>query len=79
MSKFDITWITAGVSIVGSYLNIKKKTVCFYLWGVVVVVHLIVDIQNSQYGRAFLDMFLIGTNIYGIVSWTKKEVKNSKQ
>ncbi|MDR1418199.1 MAG: nicotinamide mononucleotide transporter family protein [Endomicrobium sp.] len=73
MNNFDITWITAIVSIIASYLNIKKKAICFYLWGLTVIVHFIIDIGNKQYGRSFLDIFLLGINIYGIIAWTKKE------
>ncbi|MDR0724175.1 MAG: nicotinamide mononucleotide transporter family protein [Endomicrobium sp.] len=73
MNNFDFTWITAIISIIASYLNIQKKEICFYLWGITVIVHFIIDIQNKQYGRAFLDMFLLCINIYGIIAWTKKE------
>jgi nicotinamide riboside transporter PnuC len=47
--------------------------VCFYLGRITVIVHFIIDLQNKQYGRAFLDIFLLSINIYGIITWTKKE------
>ena len=72
MGNFDYTWITAIISILASYLNVKKKVICFYLWGATVIVHAIIDIKSQQYGRAFLDVFLLGINIYGIIAWTKK-------
>ncbi|MDR0738611.1 MAG: nicotinamide mononucleotide transporter [Oscillospiraceae bacterium] len=71
MNNFDYTWITAIISIIASYLNVKKKVVCFYLWDATLIFHAIVDIKNQQYGRAFLDIFLLGINIYGITVWAK--------
>jgi nicotinamide riboside transporter PnuC len=70
---FDFTWIIAVISITGSFLNIKKNPVCFYLWTVCQIMCLIIDAKNQQYGRAFLDFFLIVMNVYGIVSWSKKK------
>ncbi len=77
MNNFDLTWITAIVSIAASYFNVKKKVICFYMWAATVIVHFIIDIKNQQYGRAFLDIFLLGLNIYGIITWTKDD-KNKK-
>ncbi|MDR3179242.1 MAG: nicotinamide mononucleotide transporter family protein [Oscillospiraceae bacterium] len=73
MDNFDYTWITAAISIIASYLNIKKKVACFYLWKITAIFHTIIDIKNQQYGRAFLDVFLLIINIYGIIVWTKDE------
>ena len=70
---FDFTWIIAVISIVGSFLNIKKNPVCFYLWVVCEVMYWMIDTKNQQYGRAFLDFFYVIVNIYGICSWSKKK------
>jgi nicotinamide riboside transporter PnuC len=79
MNNFDFTWITAIVSIAASYFNIKKKVVCFYLWGATVIVHFIIDLKNQQYGRVFLDVFLLCINIYGIIAWTRENsIENNR-
>ncbi len=70
---FDFTWIIATISITGSFLNIKKNPLCFYLWNICEIMCLIIDYKNHQYGRAFLDLFLIVMNTYGIFSWSKKK------
>ncbi|MDR0724176.1 MAG: nicotinamide mononucleotide transporter family protein [Endomicrobium sp.] len=73
MDIFDFTWIIAIISITGTFFNIKKKVLCFYLWAVVEVLCFMLDIQNKQYGRAFLDMFGFSMNIYGIITWTRED------
>ena len=77
----DFTWVIALISITGTFFNIKKKVFCFYLWAVVEVLCFVIDIKNKQFGRAFLDMFGFGMNIYGIIVWTKENknlAENSK-
>ena len=76
--NFDFTWIIAIISITGSFFNIKKNSVCFYLWLICETMCLIIDSKNCQYGRAFLDLFCIGMNIYGILTWSKED-KNIKK
>ncbi|MDR1418198.1 MAG: nicotinamide mononucleotide transporter family protein [Endomicrobium sp.] len=79
MDIFDFTWIIAIISITGTFFNIKKKVFCFYLWAIVEVLCFILDIQNKQYGRSFLDMFGFCMNIYGIIAWTKgSEEENNR-
>mgnify|MGYP000599421374 CR=1 FL=1 len=73
MNILDFTWIIAVISITGTFFNIKKKVFCFYLWAVTEIICLVLDIQNGIYGRAFLDLFGFGMNIYGIITWTKEE------
>jgi len=73
MNIFDFTWIIAIISITGSFFNIKKKVICFYLWIVCEILCFVIDVRNQQYGRAFLDIFGLCMNIYGIVIWTKED------
>ena len=76
--NFDFTWIIAIVSIAGSFFNIKKMSVCFYFWIICEIMCLIIDVKSMQYGRAFLDLFCVGMNIYGILVWSKSD-KNQKR
>lgn len=79
MINFDFTWIITAFSITASVLNVKKKVICFYLWGISVTIAAIIDFFNKQYGRTFLDIFMLGVNIYGIISWSKNSSKNTKK
>lgn len=74
--KFDFTWVIAILSVLGSFFNIKRKIVCFYLWIMCEIMCIIIDFKSTQYGRAFLDFFCILMNIYGIFAWSKD--KNQK-
>ncbi len=76
--NFDITWIIAIISITGSFFNIKKKATCFYFWIVCEIMCLVIDLKNAQHGRAFLDLFCLGMNIYGIIAWFRSN-KNIKK
>lgn len=79
MNNFDFTWIVAVISITGSFFNIKKIAVCFYLWAICEAFCFIIDINSQQYGRAFLDIFCLGMNIYGIVAWAKdRKIKTNE-
>lgn len=74
ISEFlDITWGLAVISITGSIFNIKKNVLCFYFWCFCEFLCFIIDINNKQYGRAFLDMFCFAINIYGIIAWSKEK------
>ncbi|MBO6126932.1 MAG: hypothetical protein J6P21_02920 [Clostridia bacterium] len=39
---------------------------------------LVIDLKNAQHGRAFLDLFCLGMNIYGIIAWSRSN-KNIKK
>lgn len=76
MDNFDITWILAAISLFGSFLNAKKKSACFYLWGIGEVFWFSLDVYNHTYGRAVLDAVSFVICIYGLFEWNKnKEVK----
>ncbi|MDR0738610.1 MAG: nicotinamide mononucleotide transporter family protein [Oscillospiraceae bacterium] len=78
MNILDFTWAIATTSIIGTIFNIKKKVICFYLWGACEIICLIIDTKTHQYGRAFLDIFSFGMNIYGIIAWTKENKEGQK-
>jgi nicotinamide riboside transporter PnuC len=75
---FDITWLVALISITGSYFNIKKMRVCFVLWTICEIFCFCIDMKNGQFGRAFLDIFCLGMDIYGFLKWLKED-KNDNE
>lgn len=72
MRMFDFTWIITAFSLTASYFNVKKSVVCFYLWAFSTILCGIIDFNHKQYGRVFLDLFMFGIDIYGIISWSRK-------
>ncbi len=71
--NFDFTWIIAIISIAGSFLNVRKNVISFYLWALTEVMCFVIDVKNAQFGRAFLDTFSFCMNIYGIISWGRED------
>lgn len=72
MNRFDITWVLTAVSLIGSFLNAKKKVACFYLWAIGEIFWFALDMVNHTYGRAFLDLTQLAFAIYGIKEWSEK-------
>ncbi len=72
MMSFDISWPLALLSITGTVFNIKKKILCFYLWGIGEFFWIALDLSNGQYGRVFLDVVHLGMAVWGIYSWGKE-------
>ncbi len=60
------------------FFNIKKKSICFYFWIICEIMCMIIDLKNNQYGRAFLDLFCLGMNIYGRIAWPKSSNNTKK-
>ena len=73
MGNFDITWILTALSLAGSFLNVKKKVACFYLWAIGEVFWFILDVNNHVYGRAFLDFTQLAFALWGIKEWKGKD------
>lgn len=69
MNSFDITWILTILSLTGSFLNVKKKIACFYLWSIGEVCWFVLDVSNHTYGRAFLDLTQLAFALWGIREW----------
>jgi nicotinamide riboside transporter PnuC len=70
--NFDVSWLLALFSIMGTVFNIKKKILCFYLWAIGEIFWIALDLHNSQYGRVFLDVVHLGMAVWGIYSWRKE-------
>jgi nicotinamide riboside transporter PnuC len=66
------TWIITTASIVGVFLNIKKKVVCFYIWAATNATWAMVDAAHGIYSQSALQGVYFGLSIYGILSWSKK-------
>jgi hypothetical protein len=66
------TWITTALCLIGTVLNVKKNSLCFWLWSVGNIAWLIFDIHSGLYSRALLDIVQLGFAIWGIIEWRKK-------
>lgn len=66
-----MTWFFTILSLFGSYLNCKKKKICFILWIICNVFWLLFDLKASVYSRVILDLVQTGFSIYGLMEWSK--------
>ena len=48
------TWLLAVVSLVGTYLNIKKQKACFIIWGVTNALWVLYDFSIGAIAQAAL-------------------------
>jgi nicotinamide riboside transporter PnuC len=60
-------------SLIGTFLNIKKKNVCFIIWIFTNFSWFLIDIYKEIYPQAFLFFVYFLLAIYGIYEWRKKK------
>ena len=65
-------WILAGISLIGVWLNIKKKKVCFLIWMFTNATWAIIDYQAGLIAQGALFTIYTGLAIWGFVEWRKK-------
>lgn len=69
---FQLTlWTITVLSLVGTALNVKKRISCFYLWTIVNIAWVFVDIHQGLWARSVLDGVHLAFAIWGIWDWTK--------
>lgn len=66
-----MTWITTAICLLGTILNVKKKSLCFYLWTVANMMWAIYDFKTGLYSRMILDLVQLGFAVWGIIEWRK--------
>ena len=58
------------ISLIGNYLNCRKKRIGFVLWFICNTGWFIYDIVNKTYSRAILDTVQSVFCIYGLIEWS---------
>jgi hypothetical protein len=65
------TWLLAVVSLVGTYLNIKKQKVCFVIWGFTNALWVLYDTSIEAYAQAALMLCYFVLAVHGFYEWRK--------
>ena len=73
-----LEWIGAITGIACVYLAAKQSIINWPVAIISVVAYTIVFYQNQLYGDAGLQVYFLGTSIYGWYFWLKKETKHEK-
>mgnify|MGYP001257454700 CR=1 FL=1 len=64
-----IGWLGFLFIIYGYYLNSKKYSKCFYIWGCGNILFLLYAICINSSPMLFMSMFTLGMNVYGWRQW----------
>ena len=70
-------WLTALAALVGVWLNIQRKVLCFWIWTVTNATWVYVDLRHGIHAQAALQLVYFGLAIYGIVIWNRESSKPS--
>jgi len=65
------TWLLAVVSLIGTYLNIKKQKACFIIWGVTNALWVLYDTSIGAYAQAALMLCYFVLAVHGFYEWRK--------
>lgn len=66
------SWCITALSLTGTILNVKKNSLCFWLWAVGNTAWLLYDLWLGTYSRAALDVVQLAFAVWGIFAWKKK-------
>ena len=69
-------WITALVALVGVWLNIHGRRVCFPLWAVTNPTWAVVDYIHGIHAQAAIQAVYFVLSIYGLWKWSREHPGN---
>ena len=72
------TWLFTAISLTGTFLNVRKNILCFYLWAVGNIAWLAFDIASGLFSRAVLDVVHLAFAIWGIYAWRREHPTQNK-
>ena len=69
---FEIfSWSMVAVSLIGTVLNVRGNSGCWYVWAIGNIGWMTVGIGSGVYSLAFLQAVYLVMNYFGVKSWTK--------
>ena len=69
----NLTLLLVFFSLLATYLNVRKKKVCFKIWLVTNTLWAIYDVYKGAYWQALLFIAYVGLAIYGMIRWKEEE------
>lgn len=72
----ELTWLLAALSLVGVWLNIKKKSTCFIIWLATNASWTIYDFSIGAYAQSVLFFIYTILAVYGLYEWKYKKQKS---
>jgi len=72
ISWINLTFLLTLASLIGVWLNIKKKQSCFKIWLITNSCWAFYDFWIGAFWQGILFTVYVGLAIYGILEWRKK-------
>ena len=66
-----IGWIGFLFITCGYYMNAKKHSYCFFIWGIGNILFILYAILIKSNLMLFMSIFTLGMNVYGYIQWKK--------
>ena len=67
-----IGWIGFLFITCGYYMNAKKHSYCFYIWGIGNILFIFYAILINSNPMLFMSIFTLGMNVYGYIQWNQE-------
>ena len=64
-------WVTAGLSLLATWLNIQGQPICFHIWVVTNAIWTAVDAAAGLHSQATLQSAYLALAVYGAIRWTR--------
>ena len=64
-----LLWATSFASLVGMWLNLRKRASCFWVWAVTNAIWACVDVTLGLHAQAALQAVYFALSIFGIWKW----------
>lgn len=71
--------VAALASLLGTWLNVKKRRSCFYVWGVTNLAWVGIDAYAGVWPQAALHACYAGLAVYGLREWRRKATEYGAQ
>jgi nicotinamide riboside transporter PnuC len=66
------TWILTAMSVIGAYLNVKKKRISFLLYTIANIGWILTNLYFEIYSQAALFFVFTLLSTYGWIEWGRK-------
>jgi len=73
-----LSWIFAALSVTGTWLNIKKRRVCFIIWGFTNGFWFVYDMAIGAYAQSALFAVYFILALRGLWEWSRELEREGK-
>ena len=67
----SLGWLGFSLILIGYFLNAKKQIICFPIWALGNICHIIYGYILGAYPIMAMSFFILGINLYGYINWSR--------